>query len=104
MDMPRLRCLRCGHEWFPRRAQKPKVCRSCGSRDWDKPKGTPASAGIDQTTSTAGKSSYVKAEYVRRLGRIFDSQNAEAIGRVAGIIDVFLRIIALDEKKDPGRK
>jgi hypothetical protein len=31
------RC-RCGHEWFPRRAEKPRVCPECKSPNWDRPR------------------------------------------------------------------
>jgi hypothetical protein len=31
------RCERCGHEWVPRdKAQDPKVCPRCKSREWDR--------------------------------------------------------------------
>jgi len=32
------RCERCGHEWFPRNDEKPRVCPKCKSPYWDKPK------------------------------------------------------------------
>lgn len=32
------RCLRCGHEWLPRKASKPKWCPKCNSPYWDKPR------------------------------------------------------------------
>lgn len=31
------RC-RCGHEWLPRRGERPTVCPHCKSPRWDKPK------------------------------------------------------------------
>ena len=31
------RC-RCGHEWLPREAEKPRVCPKCKSPNWDRPK------------------------------------------------------------------
>jgi predicted Zn-ribbon and HTH transcriptional regulator len=31
------RC-RCGHEWFPREPEKPRVCPKCKSPNWDRPK------------------------------------------------------------------
>lgn len=31
------RC-RCGHEWFPRGAEKPRVCPVCKSPNWDRPR------------------------------------------------------------------
>ena len=31
-----LKCLRCGHEWYPRRFEKPKVCSKCNSPYWNK--------------------------------------------------------------------
>lgn len=30
------RC-RCGHEWFPRVKEKPRVCPECKSANWDRP-------------------------------------------------------------------
>lgn len=33
------RCERCGHEWVPRdKTQDPKVCPSCKSPYWDRPR------------------------------------------------------------------
>jgi len=31
-------CLRCGHEWFGRKAEKPKSCPKCHSYYWEKEK------------------------------------------------------------------
>jgi len=38
LDMPHLRCTRCGHTWIPRQARKPKVCPNlrCKSPYWDR--------------------------------------------------------------------
>lgn len=33
-------CLRCGHEWPPRKAKLPKWCPKCKSPYWDKPRRT----------------------------------------------------------------
>ena len=33
-------CERCGHEWYPRADQPPKVCPSCKSPYWDRPRRT----------------------------------------------------------------
>ena len=40
-DLPKLRCLRCGHTWIPRTPKKPKVCPNpkCKSPYWHIPKG-----------------------------------------------------------------
>jgi len=38
IEMPTLKCLRCGGEWIPRRPQKPKHCPKCNSPYWDKPR------------------------------------------------------------------
>lgn len=37
IEIPRLKCLRCGHEWTPR---KPEVivCPKCKSPRWNKPR------------------------------------------------------------------
>lgn len=37
VDIPRLRCNQCGHEWIPR-TESPKRCQGCGSYKWNKPK------------------------------------------------------------------
>lgn len=34
--LPGCRC-RCGHEWLPRKNEKPDVCPKCKSPRWDKP-------------------------------------------------------------------
>jgi len=34
---PKLKCLRCNHEWVPRR-EEVKRCPKCNSPYWDKPK------------------------------------------------------------------
>lgn len=32
------RCLRCGHEWIPKRKEEPRVCPNCKSPYWNKPR------------------------------------------------------------------
>lgn len=32
------RCERCGHEWVPRREEEPRVCPSCKSPYWNRPR------------------------------------------------------------------
>ena len=32
------KCLRCGHEWIPNKPVEPKVCPTCKSPIWNKPK------------------------------------------------------------------
>ena len=34
--VPYLLCLRCGHQWIPRRDRRPGVCPICKRYDWDK--------------------------------------------------------------------
>ena len=36
--LPHLSCQRCGHSWIPRRPQKPRVCPTCRSPYWDRPR------------------------------------------------------------------
>jgi predicted Zn-ribbon and HTH transcriptional regulator len=37
--VPLLGCrCRCGHEWFPRFGEEPRVCPKCKSPNWDQPK------------------------------------------------------------------
>lgn len=31
----KLKCLRCEHEWFPNRVEKPRLCPACHSPYWD---------------------------------------------------------------------
>ena len=37
--MEKLKCKRCGHQWYPRKPKKPKVCPKCKSPYWNKIKG-----------------------------------------------------------------
>ena len=47
------RCERCDHEWVPReKGQEPRVCPSCKSPYWNKPR--KADAG-DRTLGGGGK-------------------------------------------------
>lgn len=32
------KCLRCSHEWIPKKQQYPKVCAKCHSPYWDTPR------------------------------------------------------------------
>jgi len=34
MNITLLRCQKCGHEWFPRTPEPPKVCPKCKSYEW----------------------------------------------------------------------
>lgn len=36
--LPRFRCLRCGHQWYPRSPKAPVKCPKCKSVIWNKPK------------------------------------------------------------------
>ena len=38
IKLPRLKCLRCGHTWVPRREKPPKTCPKCHSPYWNKPR------------------------------------------------------------------
>jgi predicted Zn-ribbon and HTH transcriptional regulator len=38
IELPTLKCLRCGYEWIPRQRKKPKYCARCNSPYWNKPK------------------------------------------------------------------
>ena len=31
-------CTRCGHKWYPRTPERPRVCPKCKSPYWDKPR------------------------------------------------------------------
>ena len=41
MEIKRVECLRCGHEWWPRKPEKPVICAKCKSPYWDKPRKKP---------------------------------------------------------------
>jgi len=32
----KLKCNRCGHEWFPQSTKLPKACAKCNSPYWNK--------------------------------------------------------------------
>lgn len=34
---PKPHVCRCGHEWFPRTPERPRVCPKCKSANWDRP-------------------------------------------------------------------
>ena len=36
IELPTLKCLRCGYEWIPRQPKKPKYCARCNSPYWDR--------------------------------------------------------------------
>ena len=38
MNLPTIKCLRCGYEWVPRQPTKPRKCAKCNSFLWNKPK------------------------------------------------------------------
>jgi Zn finger protein HypA/HybF involved in hydrogenase expression len=37
INLPKLQCRRCGHEWTPRQTDV-RICPRCKSASWDKPK------------------------------------------------------------------
>jgi hypothetical protein len=36
IEMDGYRCVRCGHEWIPRKDDHPRVCPKCKSPFWDR--------------------------------------------------------------------
>ena len=38
LKLPKLKCNRCGHKWFPRQEREPKSCPKCHSPYWNKPR------------------------------------------------------------------
>ena len=36
VELPTMRCLRCGHVWIPRKPKEPKWCPKCNSPYWNK--------------------------------------------------------------------
>ena len=45
--LPMWNCLRCGHEWYPRRKDRPRQCPNpkCHSVWWDTPKTVKTTTG-----------------------------------------------------------
>ncbi len=39
IKLPTLKCLRCGHKWYPKREEMPLRCAKCKSPYWNKPRG-----------------------------------------------------------------
>lgn len=41
IKLPKLKCLRCGYEWTPRKEERPRLCPNpkCRSAYWDIKKG-----------------------------------------------------------------
>jgi len=37
VELPRLKCLRCGHEWIPQQ-EEVTICPKCKTKHWDIPK------------------------------------------------------------------
>lgn len=37
IKLPKFTCLRCGHEWAPKKPEKPLRCAYCKSPYWEKP-------------------------------------------------------------------
>ena len=36
IKLPKFKCLRCGHEWSPKKEEKPLRCAFCKSPYWEK--------------------------------------------------------------------
>lgn len=34
-QMNKLKCLKCNHEWLPRKQGRPAACPACNCRKWD---------------------------------------------------------------------
>ena len=47
--LPKFKCLRCGHEWIPRKIE-PKKCPKCNSPYWNKPKWKGVKSGNEPHT------------------------------------------------------
>jgi DNA-directed RNA polymerase subunit RPC12/RpoP len=35
VTLPVVKCLKCNHEWSPRKSGRPTLCPECKSRTWD---------------------------------------------------------------------
>ena len=38
LTISKLACLRCGHRWYPRSPELPRLCPKCTTAYWDTPK------------------------------------------------------------------
>lgn len=47
-------CLRCLHEWLPKKIGKPIRCPRCGSPYWDRPRTQENAGGRPEVVSKAG--------------------------------------------------
>jgi DNA-directed RNA polymerase subunit RPC12/RpoP len=36
--LPVVKCLKCNHEWSPRKSGRPTLCPECKNRAWDEPR------------------------------------------------------------------
>ena len=36
MGIEKVKCNRCGYEWYPRKPEPPKYCAGCNSPYWNK--------------------------------------------------------------------
>lgn len=36
VKLPKFKCLRCGHQWYPKKEEKPHCCGFCKSSYWDR--------------------------------------------------------------------
>jgi len=39
ITLHKFKCLRCGHQWYPRKPALPVTCPKCRSAYWDRPVG-----------------------------------------------------------------
>jgi len=58
LDLPKLHCYKCGHDWIPRSPRRPALCPNCNFARFDDPSAVPSPifpvnvAGGDSTIDT----------------------------------------------------
>ncbi len=66
VELPSYACLRCGHTWIPRRADKPRRCPKCKTPYWDTPNVRKVTiAGVEDQWLENAK------EWLQRAGKDF---------------------------------
>src|SRR5678816_387653 len=92
IPMDKVKCLRCGHSWFPRRPERPTLCPKCGNAKWDQPaRGTPDATRVSthQTTGDDPRETpgLLAAQTVRFGGKIAQdaARLAELLRNGAGL-------------------
>ncbi len=122
-ELPTLECLRCGHNWIPRRPVKPKVCPKCTSPYWNKPKWKGINAektgeiieklmtfiydrynGSDTFKSYGEPASVIVAEFIRESG--IELGDAGALQEYMRLLKKkgWIEVVSLDGRSKPAAR